>query len=198
MEENAELVQALRHCDGKRVQAIVMVRVDFWMALTRFMGELGIELQQSWNFAAVDLFGLRHAMKVLTALGQAFDALPEKLSDFTEEQQVFLDQAISGLAQDGKVVSVRLALLAEMVKVRPWTPTTLKEVGGMEGVGVTFLEETFKFATNQSEHWLHQKAAQSVMKVLLPESGTAIKRQHEVVPDALGSVGICLSSERLR
>ena len=38
---------------------------------------------------------------------------------------------------------MRLALFAEMVKGKPWTPATLQEVGGTEGVGVTFLEETF-------------------------------------------------------
>ena len=32
-EENTELVQALRHCDGGRVQCIVMVRDDFWLAV---------------------------------------------------------------------------------------------------------------------------------------------------------------------
>ena len=41
-EENTELVQALRQCDGERVQCIVMVRDDFWMAVTRFMRELEI------------------------------------------------------------------------------------------------------------------------------------------------------------
>ena len=40
-EENTDLVQALRQCDGGRVQCIVMVRDDFWMAATRFMRELG-------------------------------------------------------------------------------------------------------------------------------------------------------------
>ena len=49
----------------------------------------------------------------------------------------------AGLAQDGKVVSVRLALFAEMVKDKPWVPATLEEVGGTEGIGVNFLEETF-------------------------------------------------------
>ena len=58
-------------------------------------------------------------------------------------QESFLDQSISGLAQDGKIISVRLALFAEMVKGKPWTPATLREVGGTEGVGLTFLEETF-------------------------------------------------------
>ena len=40
-EENTELVEALRQCDGGRVQCIVMVRDDFWMAATRFMQQLG-------------------------------------------------------------------------------------------------------------------------------------------------------------
>jgi serine/threonine protein kinase len=39
-DERAELVQALRQCDGGRVQCIVMVRDDFWMAATRFMRAL--------------------------------------------------------------------------------------------------------------------------------------------------------------
>ena len=43
-EENTELVAALRHCDGEHVQAVVMVRDDFWMAATRFMRDLEIDL----------------------------------------------------------------------------------------------------------------------------------------------------------
>ena len=84
---------------------------------------------------------------------------------------------MAGLAQDGKVISVRLALFAEMVKGKPWTPATLREVGGTQGVGVTFLEETFSATTAPPEHRLHQKAAQAVLKALLPETGTDIKGQ---------------------
>jgi formylglycine-generating enzyme required for sulfatase activity len=62
-----------------------------------------------------------------------------------------------------------------MLKGRSWTPATLKEVGGTEGVGVTFLEETFTAQTANPKHRLHQKAARSVLKALLPESGTDIK-----------------------
>ena len=65
----------------------------------------------------------------------------------TGAQNEFLDQTITGLSQDGKVISVRLALFAEMIKGKPWTPETLKQVGGTEGVGVTFLEETFSAPT---------------------------------------------------
>src|ERR1700746_715074 len=35
--QNTELVQALRQCDGGRVQCLVMVRDDFWLAATRFL-----------------------------------------------------------------------------------------------------------------------------------------------------------------
>ena len=92
-----------------------------------------------------------------------------------EDQKQFLDQAVHGLAQDGKVICVRLALFAEMMKGKPWTPAALKEVGGTEGIGVTFLEETFSATTAPPKHRFHQKAARAVLKALLPESGTDIK-----------------------
>ena len=95
----------------------------------------------------------------------------------SSDQDSFLDQSISGLAQDGKIISVRLALFAEMVKGKPWTPATLKEVGGTEGIGLAFLEETFSASTAPPEHRFHQKAAQAVLKALLPETGTDIKGQ---------------------
>jgi serine/threonine protein kinase len=172
-EENAELVQALRQCDGSRVQCIVMVRDDFWLAVSRFMQALEIRVVEADNSRLVDLFDSRHAKKVLTAFGRALGALREK--ELANDQNTFLDQAVAGLAEDGKIISVRLALFAEMVKGKPWTPTTLREVGGTEGVGVAFLEETFTATTAPPQHRLHHKAAQAVLKALLPESGTDIK-----------------------
>jgi serine/threonine protein kinase/formylglycine-generating enzyme required for sulfatase activity len=172
-EENTELVQALRQCDGGRVQALVLVRDDFWLAVSRFMQALEIRVVEGENSRLVDLFDTRHARKVLIAFGRAFGALSEK--ELTREQDAFLDQAVAGLAQDGKVISVRLALFAEMVKGKPWTPATLREVGGTEGVGETFLDETFTASTAPPQHRLHQKAAQAVLKALLPQAGTDIK-----------------------
>jgi serine/threonine protein kinase len=188
-EPNAELVQALRQCDGERVQGLVMVRDDFWLAVSRFMGELEVELLQGRNTALVDLFDPRHARKVLAAFGRAFGALPERTERLTVEQEAFLDQAVVGLSQEGKIISVRLALFAEMVKGKPWTPATLRAVGGMAGVGVTFLEEAFAASTAPPQHRLHQRAAQAVLKALLPETGTDIKggmRSHHDLLTASG------------
>ncbi len=174
-EENTDLVQALRQCDGGRVQCVVMVRDDFWMAATRFMRDLEVRLVEGQNSAAVDLFPIRHAEKVLAAFGRAFGVLPENPSDTSKEQKEFLKQAVVGLAQESKVICVRLALFAEMMKGKPWTPASLKAVGGTEGVGITFLEETFSAATAPPEHRYHQKAARADLKVLLPETGSDIK-----------------------
>ena len=174
-QENTELVQALRQCDGSRVQCIVMVRDDFWMAVIRFMRELEVRLVEGHNSAAVDLFPIRHAEKVLTAFGQAHGALPEGVAEIGKDQKEFLVRAVSGLSQEGKVISVRLALFAEMMKGKAWTPAALKEVGGAKGVGVAFLEETFSAAGAPPEHRYHQTAARAVLERLLPDSGTDIK-----------------------
>jgi serine/threonine protein kinase/formylglycine-generating enzyme required for sulfatase activity len=195
-EEDTRLVDALRHCDGGRVQCIVLVRDDFWMAATRFMRELEIRLLEGQNSASVDLFDRDHARKVLAAFGRAFGRLPESGSgETTKEQAEFLNQAVTGLVQDGKVICVRLAVFAEMMKGKPWTPATLREVGGTEGVGATFLEETFSAATAPPEHRYHQQAARGVLKSLLPESGTDIKGHMRSHADLLAASGYANRSQ---
>lgn len=174
-EEESELAPALRQCDGDRLKAIVMVRDDFWMAVTRFLRELEIRLVEGHNFAAVDLFPTRHARNVLAAFGRATGDLPPLVGDLSKDQEDFLKQAVDSLAEDGKVISVRLALFADMMKDKPWTPATLKDVGGTKGLGVHFLEETFSASTASPEHRYYQQPARAVLKELLPDSGTNIK-----------------------
>ena len=127
------------------------------------------------ELGAVDLFDSPRPRRCWRHLGGPSANLPENPSDTSKDQKEFLEQAVSGLAQEGKVICVRLALFAEMMKGKAWTPATLKAVGGTEGVGVTFLEETFSAATAPPEHRYHQKAARAVLKALLPETGTDIK-----------------------
>lgn len=174
-EDHSELVQALRQCDGGRVQCIVMVREDFWMATTRFMRDLEVPLLDAQNSAAVDLFHIRHAEKVLAAFGRAFDALPDKISDVSNEQKSFITESVAGLTEEGKVICVRLALFAEMMKEKAWTPQTLKAVGGTQGIGVAFLEETFTASTSPPENRFHQEAVRAVLRNLLPDTGANIK-----------------------
>jgi serine/threonine protein kinase len=184
-----ELVDALRQCDGRRVQCLILVRDDFWLAVSRFLHELEVPLIEGHNTALVDLFDPLHARKVLVGFGRAFGRLLEPPKPLTAEQEAFLDQAVAGLARDGKIVPVRLSLFADMVKGKPWTPATLRKVGGMEGIGVTFLEETFSSPTAPPQHRLHQRAARAVLKALLPERSADIKGQMQSYATLLQASG---------
>lgn len=178
-EPGAELVRALRQCDGGRVQCLVLVRDDFWMAATRFMRDLDLHLVERQNSAAVDLFDPDHTWRVLYEFGRAFGRLPNNPDELTTDQERFLREALAGLVEDGKLVPVRLALFAEMLKGKPWTLATLRALGGTEGVGVTFLEEMFSASTAPPAHRLHERAARAVLSTLLPEPGSDIKgRKH--------------------
>jgi hypothetical protein len=186
---DSELVPALRQCDGGHVQCLVTVRDDFWLQISRFMADLGIEILQGQNTALVDLFDPLHARQVLTEFGRAYGRLPDDPQQHSADQASFLTQAISQLSEDGKVVSVRLALFAEMVKGREWVPATLQAVGGVEGLGVTFLEETFSSSTANPKHRMHQTAARRVLKALLPETGADIKGNMRPQSELLAASG---------
>ncbi len=170
-----ELVAALRQCDGRRVQCLLIVRDDFWMSLTRFMQELEIRLVEGQSCASADLFDVRHAAKVLTAFGRAYGALPEYPNDPTPDQTAFVGQAVADLARDGRVVPVHLSLFAETVKERPWTPATLRDFGGSRGVGVAFLDESFTSPTAPPGRKAQRQAAQEALKILLPAHGGDIR-----------------------
>ena len=43
----------------------------------------------------------------------------------------------------GRVIPVRLSLFTEVVRNRPWTPETLRALGGVDGIGVKFLDDCF-------------------------------------------------------
>ena len=153
------------------------------------MRELEIRLLEGENSAAIDLFPVRHAEKVLIAVGRAFGALDSETGQLDEDQKQFITNTVAGLSEEGKVICVRLALFAEMMKGKPWTSKTLAEVGGTTGVGVTFLEETFTASTAPPEHRYHQKAARAVLKELLPESGTDIKGHMRSYAELLAASG---------
>ena len=177
-QEESELARALRQCDAERIQCLLLVREDFGVGMMRFLrNSLDVGLVQGRNFALVDLFDMPHARKVLAAFGQAFGRLPENLDDLSADQRRFLDEAVGSLAESGKIIPVRLSLLAEMLKAEPWIPQTLKRLGGFQGMGVRFLEQAFGAGARNPEHRLYRRAARAILKSLLPEAGLDIKGQ---------------------
>jgi eukaryotic-like serine/threonine-protein kinase len=182
-EDASELVASLKQCNGTFVQAIVMVRDEFWMALTRFMEVLGVEIRQDLNYRAVDLFGQRHAKKVLMLLGQGYGALPMSAENMTTHERQFLENAVEELKKEDKgkrIAPVRLSLFAQMLSEMEWSPSTLHNIGGAEGVGVEFLKETFDSERGRRRHKLSVRDADvcaQILEDLLPKPGSDIKKR---------------------
>ena len=173
-EEKSDLALALRLCDGANIQCIVMIRDDFWLGTNRLMKDIGVRISEGENAALVDLFDVRHARKVLGLFADAYGVWENSPVEPTERAQ-FLDDAVSGLAQDDRVICVRIALFCELFQGKPWDLKTLEKAGGVEGVGVLFMEETFSADNAPAENRYHQKAVRSVLNALLPEPGSKIK-----------------------
>ena len=183
-----QLVEALRHCDGRVVQTLILARDDFWMAVSRFFQELELPLVEYKNFAAVDLFDPDHARSVLLAFGQAYGKLPMD-GQLAPDQSSFLDVAIKQLSEQDKIICVRLVLFAETVKSKVWTIEVLKQLGSVQQIGTLFLEQSLDARTVNPTHRLHAPAIRRILEKLLPETGTDIKahfQSREQLAEAAG------------
>ena len=173
--EGHDLIAALRHCDGPTLQTLLLVRDDFWPPLLRLMDRLEIPLQSRRNAHAVELFDTPHARQVLLRFGQAFGSLPSDPALLSHEQHRFLDRAINELADRGRVICVRLTLFADLMKSRPWTPTSLQNVGGTQGLAVAFLEESLDAERVSPARQREAPGALNLLRALLPPAGSPIR-----------------------
>ena len=111
---------------------------------------------------------------MLVAFGQN-DGMLRTSGRLTRQQTAFIRHSVAGLAEEGKIICVRLVLFAQMVKGKPWTPATLTAIGGVEKVGLAFLRESFSDRSAPARYRRHEEAAQAILRALLPEHGTDIK-----------------------
>jgi serine/threonine protein kinase/formylglycine-generating enzyme required for sulfatase activity len=172
--EITSLHEALRQCDGSNVQTLLLVRDDFMLGLSSFMDQLDESLLQNQNFATIEAFGVSHGRKVLAAFGRAFGTVSQPTS---VAQEAFIDTAIDELASIGRLEPVQICLLSEMVKNKPWTTATLRELGGIQGLGIAFLEERL---TGTSAHPMlrtNLEVVKQILHELLPADDTVIKPQ---------------------
>jgi serine/threonine protein kinase/formylglycine-generating enzyme required for sulfatase activity len=168
------LHEALRQCDGANVQTILLVRDDFMLGLSSFMDQLDESLLQNQNFATIEAFGISHGRKVLAAFGRAFGTVNQPP---TASQEAFINASIDELAKIGRLEPVQICLLSEMVKNKPWSTATLRELGGIQGLGIAFLEERL---TGTSAHPMlrsNLEIVKQILNELLPSDDTIIKPQ---------------------
>jgi serine/threonine protein kinase len=172
---NEQLTSALRQCDGVATQAVLMVRDDFWVSVSRFLYELDIPILERVNSSMVDLFDLDHSKKVLALFGQAYGRLPRDVLNWTKDHHAFCHAAVEAMSNKRKVIPVQIALFAEMMKSREWTRRSISALGGISGVGVSYLDELFGERHTPIQYRNLREASRRILTALLPPKGVEIK-----------------------
>ena len=175
-EEQRALVEALRQCDGHHLQAVVTVRDDFWMDATRFFRDVDVPLVEGRNAAPVELLDRPHAQRVLQLFGVACAAWPDgpATEACSESQQQFLSAAMDHVAENDRVLPLRLMLLVETLQGRSWKPATLRRMLTAADLGVTLLEHHLGGSAAAGRRRLGL-AAERLLASLLPPSGDEIR-----------------------
>ncbi len=172
-----ELTRAMRQCDGYALQSILLIRDEFWVSITEWMRALDVKMSEHRNQQCVSAFDATHARKVLHLLGAAYQRLPQDPARLTTSQQAFLASAVSDVSEDGRTTCIKLALIAEMLKDQEWVPTTLEQIGGIQGIGVRFLEQQFDDDQAPPNHRRYGKQIESILEAMLPPEGVSIRGQ---------------------
>ena len=174
--EQQELTNALRQCDGKNINCILLIRDDFWMSTSQFMKCLEIPVREGLNSLVLPMFDRRHARKVLVAFGRSFDRLPVGADDqgdrLASTQRKFIRDAVDSLAVDSKVNCVHLSVFAKIAQDREWTASELQRLGGLKGAGVRYLDDVLGGVRNNETQ---DRMVRSILQQLLPASDMNIK-----------------------
>ena len=173
--EAAELAQALRHCDGRRLSCLLIVREDFSQHTSRLLHGLDFNWNENVNVRRIDLFDKKHAMDVLFQLGRALGRLPADKQQLDDSQQAFLRRVADELAIENRVVPVHLTMFTQMFKNRSWDHDELDAVGGIAGVGQRYLESTFGDQAQAAVDSDLRGLAAVLLESLLPSDASGIR-----------------------
>ncbi len=96
------------------------------------------------------------------------------------------------------ILPVRLALFSLVFQSREWTTKSLEEIGGVGRLEAEFFDNLFNFEYSNRKYRAHQKAAQSVLGALLPESGSEIERPRRLWQELLDASGYAEHPEKFK
>ncbi len=182
-EDRRTLAEALRHCDGKTLQSLFVVRDDYWSGITEIMQWIDVPLVENRNVRSLELLDRRHAQRILEGMGRAHGILPRASEPLTSEQQVFIREAIEGLSNNGRVVAVHLVMFAQISRVLPWTPQMLRKQGGVEGACAAYLYEIFETSSGPPAYRRLAGVVADILNELLPPQGVPLKANVKSIED---------------
>lgn len=190
----AELAAALRHCDGETLQAMLIVRDDFWTSATEFMRLVECGVEQWKNARSIELFDRHHARRLLEAAGRSFGSLPPNPEALKADQSEFISKAINEMAIKGRVLPIQLAMFAKIAKLQSWHPDTLTQAGGVQGTYVCYFQDLFEGTTSPPVYQRVCSAIVEVLHCLLPNADQT-SHSHQV---EFGELEMILGEKKLQ
>lgn len=201
-EERRALADALRHCDGKSLQALFVVRDDYWSGITEIMKWIDVPLIERRNVRSLELLDPRHAQRILEGIGRAHGILPRAPQPLNAEQERFIREAVAGLAKNDRVIAVHLVMFAQIVHVLPWTPQMLHKQGGVEGACTAYLHEIFDSPNGPPSYRRLSGVVADILNELLPPYGEPLKASARSIDElrarALGGAASAKIAEAVR
>jgi serine/threonine protein kinase len=174
-----QLAAALRHCDGESLQALLIVRDDFWTAATEFMRLVECGVEQWKNARSIELLDRHHARRLLEAAGRGFGSLPPNPEALNSEQASFINKAIDEMSVKGRVLPIQLAMFAKIAKLQSWRPETLSQVGGVQGAYIVYFQDLFESTTAPPNYQRVSSSVVEILHSLLPNADQAV-HSHQV------------------
>lgn len=190
------MVQALRQCDGKYLQAILLVRNEYWNETSTLMQMLDQPLSDGSNASGLPMLSVPHAKRVLESFGRAYEAIPT--GPIGDTQREFLDRAVSSLADDGQVLCVHLSIFAELMRQHTWDAPTLNRMGGANGVLSRFLSNAFDSIHAPMTFRASANVCADILRELVPDDERALKSSAQSISSLAAACNENPNSSRFR
>ncbi|MEM1226301.1 MAG: protein kinase [Planctomycetota bacterium] len=160
--EQEQVRLAMRQADGKQLQFVLVVRDEFWSAISSWMQNLDAPLRDGRNAMGLERFHRGHAKKVLQVWADA--------AGKTELNDGFLDQAMDLIEVGGRIDPVRLALLATVLGEGDWSSARLRELTKTGSLSGYYLDSVLGDSMSQATKRL-SGTARALLRCLTPQSG---------------------------
>jgi serine/threonine protein kinase len=171
--KNNLLTKAIQSANGVDVQFLLIVRDDYWIAISRLMRQIECPIDDRMNIGLVDQFDKKHARFVLGEYGRAFGTLP--VGRLSPQQEKFIDLAVNLLAADGFVICIRLVLFAEFFRNRDWNLSSFRRFGSIDGIAEAFFQEVFELSESKPQHKWKLVTIERILQTLVPSKGMQIR-----------------------
>lgn len=179
-----ELVRTLRQCDGDRVQTLLVVRDDFWLATSRLMQAIEVPIIEGNNSRLLEPFDEKHLRRLATAwyrtVNGTADAVAQRpsLDEAAGIEPAAADEfadAVVGLLATETTLSrapLHLAMLVMLLGRERWTADRVRSFRSVAVMQQLYLRRWFDGSDAPLEFRNHAQAIRQVLHVLAGDATT--------------------------